>query len=183
MFLYCILLAFCSTLDSLGIGITYGLKNTKIIFTAKIILFICSFSVTLFSVFFGNYLNFILPNNITNILGSIALLLIGIFLLFSCFKKENNFDFDYSNNIDNKEALFLGLALSLDSFGIGISTSMLKVSVFLLPLFVSVFQLLFLSFGNFLGRKIKKCSNIPENIWSILAGSLLIFIGIIKLSH
>ena len=180
MFFYCILLAFCSTLDSLGIGITYGLKNTKILFTAKIILFICSFAMTLFALFLGNYLSTIFPNNITNILGSIVLFLIGIFLLFSCFKKENNFDFDYSNNIDNKEALFLGLALSLDSFGIGVSSSMLKISVFLLPLFVSIFQLLFLSIGNFLGSKTRKFSNIPENIWNILAGSLLIFIGVAK---
>ena len=144
MFLYCILLAFCSTLDSLGIGITYGLKNTKIIFSAKIILFLCSFLVTIVSILIGNSLNNIFPNIITNILGSIILIFIGIFLIFSGFKKENNFDLDYSNNIDNKEALFLGFALSLDSFGIGISSSMLNLNVFILPVFVSILHLLFL---------------------------------------
>ena len=181
MFFYCILLAFCSTLDSLGIGITYGLKNTKILLSAKVILFAGSFLITFFTLFLGNYFSTIFTSNIANTIGAVILILIGIFLIFSCFKKENNFDFDFSNNIDSKEAVFLGLALSLDSFGIGISSSMLKINAFLFPLFVAIFQLLFLSFGNFLGRTIKNTSHIPDNIWSTLAGGLLVFIGIIKI--
>lgn len=214
MFFHCILLAFCSTLDSLGIGITYGLKNTHILFSAKIILFISSFLVTILSLLFGDCLAYFLPDGITNILGSFVLILIGSFMIFSCFKKEkvetnikenktntqkvykffirflgitiqiirdpNNSDFDNSNNIDSKEALFLGIALSLDTIGIGISSGMLDINYFFLPLLVSIFELFFLSFGSFLGRKIKNISNIPENIWSILAGFLLIFIGFAK---
>lgn len=95
-------------------------------------------------------------------------------------RDPNNSDFDHSNNIDCKEALFLGVALSLDTIGIGISSSMLEISYFFFPLFVSIFELFFLSFGSLLGRKIKNISNIPENIWSILAGFLLIFIGFTK---
>lgn len=214
MFFHCILLAFCSTLDSLGIGITYGLKNTHILFGAKIILFLSSFLVTILSLLFGDCLAYFLPDSITNVLGSIVLILIGSFMIFSCFKKEKvktninesktdtqkvykffirflgitiqiirdptNSDFDNSNNIDSKEALFLGIALSLDTIGIGISSSMLEINYFFLPLLVAIFELFFLSFGSFLGRRIKNISNIPENIWSILAGFLLIFIGITK---
>lgn len=95
-------------------------------------------------------------------------------------RDPNNSDFDHSNNIDTKEALFLGIALSLDTIGIGISSSMLEINYFFLPLFVSIFELFFLSFGSFLGRRIKNISNVPENIWSILASFLLIFIGITK---
>jgi hypothetical protein len=34
--------------------------------------------------------------------------------------------------------------------------------------------------GKFLGRKAQNISYIPENIWSIMAGCLLIFLGISK---
>lgn len=212
MLFNCILLSFCSTLDSLGIGITYGLRNTRILFGAKIILFICSFSISLLSIFLGNFLSYMFPSNITEIVGCFVLMSIGSFMIFSSFKTEktdikekkdnslkvykffirflgitvqiirnpNNSDFDNSNKIDSKEAIFLGIALSLDSVGIGISSSMLEISFLLLPLCVSFLQLFFLSFGNILGRKIKNISHIPENIWSIFAGFLLIFIGFTK---
>lgn len=214
MFLHCILLSLCSTLDSLGIGITYGLRNTRILFSAKIILFICSFSITLLSIFLGNFLSYMFPIYISNIIGCFVLIIIGSFMILSSFKKEktninieekkdnslkvyqffinflgitiqiirnpNNSDFDNSNKIDGKEAIFLGIALSLDSIGIGISSSMLEINFFFLPLFISILQLFFLSFGNILGRKIKDISHIPENIWSIFAGFLLIFIGFTK---
>lgn len=215
MFLHCILLAFCSTLDSFGIGITYGLKNTHILFSAKIILFLCCFLITLLSLFLGNCFLSIFPDYITNIIGSLILIFIGSFFIISSFKKEkteekkkkekkvtpkvyqffirflgitvqiirnpNNSDFDHSNNIDWKEALFLGVALSLDTIGIGISSSTLNIHFLFFPICVSIFQFFFLSFGNFLGRKIQTISNIPENIWSILAGFLLIFIGFAKI--
>lgn len=215
MFLHCILLAFCSTLDSFGIGITYGLKNTHILFSAKITLFICCFLMSLLSLFLGNCFSAIFPNYITSLFGSLILVFIGVFFIFSSFKKEKpkenkkivekarpkvyqffiqflgitiqiirnptNSDFDHSNHIDGKEAIFLGFALSLDTIGIGLSSSMLTIPLYFFPLCVSIFQFFFLSFGNFLGRKIQTISNIPENIWSILAGFLLIFIGFTKL--
>ena len=183
MLFSCILLAFCSTLDSLGIGITYGLKNIKIQFKSKVILFACSFFITIISLFLGGFIVYIFPNNSAKYIGSLILVIIGIFLILSCYKNENNFDFDNSKNIDCKEALFLGFALSLDSFGIGISSSLLSNYFFILPILVSFFQLFFLSFGNFLGRKIKKASNISDNIWSFIAGVLLIIIGILKFFH
>ena len=181
MIFSCILLAICSTLDSFGIGITYGLKNIKILFKSKIVLFVSSLFITLSSIILGNFLDLIFKFDITNFLGSVILIIIGTCLLFSFLKKENNFDLDNSKKIDTKEALYLGFALSLDAFGIGISSSMLNLNVILLPILISVFQLLFLSFGNYLGRKIKRISHISDNIWSIIAGSLLIIIGVIKL--
>lgn len=181
MFIVCILLALSSAIDAFGIGITYGLKNIRVLFTAKIILFTCLFIVTLLGLLLGNCLSSILPNNITGIIGSSVLIFIGILILFSSFKKENDFDLDHSNNIDNKEVLLLCLAFSFDSFGIGLSSFFLKAPIFLLPLFVALFHLIFLSIGILLGSKIKKFSKIPERIWNIISGLLLILIGIVKL--
>lgn len=90
-------------------------------------------------------------------------------------------DFNNSNQIEAKEALYLGIALSIDSIGIGIGSSIMGLSPFIFPILVASFQLFFLSFGSYLGKRIKDISNIPENIWGIVSGILLIFVGISKI--
>ncbi len=210
-----LLLALCVSIDSLGIGITYGLKNTKISIQAKCILFFISTFITSIAVFIGDTISRFLPNYITNFIGSFLLCLMGSWMMIQAFKKKkeehtsndlvfnqspkmyqffirflgitiqiirnpNSSDMDHSNRIDGKEAIYLGIALSLDSIGVGIGSSVIGLSSFLFPLLVATFQFFFLSFGSTIGKKIKEVSNIPENIWSIVAGVLLIFIGIGK---
>ena len=89
-------------------------------------------------------------------------------------------DLDSSNSIDGKEAFFLGFALSLDCFCIGALGSIIGVSSFLFPLFISVFQLVFLSFGNMLGKKLHRLSHLLDNIWSVISGILLVLIGVVR---
>lgn len=219
MFINSLILAISSSIDSLGIGITYGIKNTKITFLAKIVLFIISFSISIVSIWFGNGLKYILPDFIVRNLGGCILVAMGFFIFFQSFKKNkkdfsNPFnqkidchskeeiysffikflgitikiiknpsysDLDKSNTIDSKEALFLGLALSLDSFCIGIGFSMISVYSLFFPFFISFFQLIFLNLGIFLGNKLYNFKKIPDNIWSIVSGILLVIIGIVKL--
>ena len=45
MFINSLILALSSSIDSLGIGITYGIKNTRISYMAKIVLFVISFFI------------------------------------------------------------------------------------------------------------------------------------------
>lgn len=230
MLLNCILLAFCVSIDSLSIGLTYGLKNTKISFGAKFVLFFIALIVTFFSIFIGDSICKIFSRNLSTAIGCILLCIMGLWIIvqavtnnkehsgispYEAFpqtvplqksdfsymtknKKEYHFfikflgitvqiirdpnysDFNKSNQIEVKEALYLGIALSLDSIGIGIGSSIMGLNSFLFPILVATFQLFFLSFGSYLGKKIKNISNIPENIWSIIAGVLLIFVGISK---
>lgn len=213
-------LALSSSVDSLGIGITYGIKNTKISYTGKIVLFIISFSISILSVWFGNIIKNVFSDFATKLIGNTILIAMGVFVCFQAIRKdkiksapelllsepiyENNekiysffidflgitikiiknptsSDLDSSNSIDGKEAFFLGFALSLDCFCIGVGGSIIGVSSFLFPLFISVFQLVFLSIGNMLGKKLHNLSNLPDNIWSIISGILLVLIGLYKL--
>lgn len=95
-------------------------------------------------------------------------------------KNPSSSDLDSSNSIDSKEALFLGVALSLDCFCIGMGGSMIGVSPLLFPLFISIFQLVFLNMGYILGKKLYQLSHLPDNTWSIISGILLIFIGLLR---
>ena len=183
MFMYSIILAISSSIDSLGIGITYGIKNTFISNLGKIVLFVISFSVTTISIIIGSNIKDIFSDFMTKLIGFLILLFMGFFMCFQALRKSNeqNFDLDFSNSIDWKEALFLGLALSLDSFCIGIGGSILGINYTIFPFLISIFQLFFISLGNFLCKKLHNLSNLPYNIWYLISGVLLIFIGILKL--
>ena len=62
------LLAFCVSVDSFGIGITYGVKNTKISISAKIVLFILALIIANISIWFGQLLTHFLPEYISLLL-------------------------------------------------------------------------------------------------------------------
>lgn len=49
-------LALSSSIDSLGIGITYGIKGTSISGLAKVVLFVISFIMSTLSIWFGDML-------------------------------------------------------------------------------------------------------------------------------
>lgn len=185
-----LLLAISSSIDSLGIGITYGIKNTKISKLGKIILFVISILTTYISILFGNIIQYIFPNTLTNFLGCFVLVYMGIYICFQALKKEKysqnifnspiSSDLNHSQVIEPKEALFLAIALSLDSFCIGICGSMTDINLNLFPFLVSILQLFFLSMGSYLGIHIRNFCKLPQNIWSIVSGFLLIFIGLFK---
>lgn len=181
MLLNSFVLALSSSIDSLGIGITYGIKNTKISILAKFVLLLISFSISSLSVCFGNILKNLFPDFVTKLIGNIVLIVMGFLICYQTMKKNKmNFDLDFSNSIDGKEALFLGFALSLDCFCIGSCGSVIGISSFLFSLFIAFFQLGFLSLGNMLGKRLHNLSRLPDNVWSILSGVLLILIGIAR---
>jgi putative Mn2+ efflux pump MntP len=189
MILNSIILSISSSIDSLGIGITYGIRNTKISFIGKFILLIISIIITYISLFLGNFLKLFLPDFIEGFIGSGIFIFFGSYICFQSLKCQNDSnifnnpissDLDNSNTIDSKESLLLAIALSLDSFCIGICGSIININLMLFPIFVSIFQLIFLSMGIFIGRYIHKFSNFPENIWSLISGILLIIFGIFK---
>ena len=180
MLISSLLLALSSSIDSLGIGITYGIKNTKISIFSQIILFIISIIVTTISVMLGSVLKNFLSDIISKFIGSGILIILGIFIIIQTKDKSSSFDFNHSNIIDPSEAIALGIALSLDSLCIGIGGSVFGLNISMFPILVAFLQLLFLNLGNYSGRRLIKVLNIPSVIWSILSGGLLILIGIVK---
>lgn len=213
MLAHLLLFAITLSIDSFGVGITYGIRNTKISIVAKFLLFLIAFFVVLFSLSIGVLILPYLPTWFATLLGSFLLCLMGLWMIYQSFQpdkeieaKEKSFapktiqffiksfgitvkiirdprlsDFDDSQMIDSKEAIYLGFAMSADSFVCGMGFSMIGNFSFLFPIFVAIFQLLFLSLGNYLGKKIKSISHLPPTIWSRISGFLLILLGILKI--
>lgn len=218
MFWTYFLLAISTSIDSIGIGTTYGIRKIQISKNAKIILFIISFFIASFAIMIGGTLSRFLSPAITNGISTAILFLMGILILFQTFrekKKEENLeqtesiqkkyqkrvyrffikplgitieiirdpstsDLDSSKKIEGKEAIYLGMALSLDSFSVGIGSSITGGISFIFPILVSVFQIIFLSLGRTLGNKLQEHSSVPSYLWNLIAGILLIGIGILK---
>lgn len=186
MLINSILLALSSSFDSLGIGITYGIKNMKISKISRLILFTISCFVSFSSILLGNFINNFISNSFANLIGCSVLVFIGVSMIFKSISNSNNvknnyYDFNNSNLIDPRESIALGFALSLDSLGIGISYSLTDSTSFLFPFFIGIFQVVFLNLGIFCGKKIKNISNLPDFVCSLVSGILLILFGIFRL--
>ena len=176
-----LLLAISSSMDSLGIGITYGLKRIKLKKWDKAILFCISIFVTLISILIGNILKNIFSESFFKILGISILIIMGLVILAKNNYNECTFDLDNSNDIDYKEAMLLGFALSLDSFCIGVGALALGINMILFALIVANLQYFFLTIGNLLGIQLSNFKNIPQSIWTKISGIILILIGFLKL--
>jgi putative sporulation protein YtaF len=90
-------------------------------------------------------------------------------------------DTDNSKIIELKEAILLGSALSIDAIGASIGSCAAGFSSVLLPPTIGLCQLLFLSLGNVLGRKLMKFNSVNKKVCFVTSGLLLIFLGIIRL--
>lgn len=182
MLLSCILLALSVSIDSLGIGITYGIKNTRISKISNIILFAISFCSTCGSVFLGHYVAILFSPTFSTFLGSSFLIVLGVYNIYKILNEPPiDYDIDHSNDIDRKEAIFLGLALSIDSVCVGIGCGIIGINDLILPILVAIFQLIFLNCGNFVAKNIIAKINIPENILTIFSGIVLILVGILRI--
>lgn len=90
MLIELLLLSLSVSIDSFGIGITYGLKNTKITNIAKFILCLISILITTLSLSLGECLSHFLPNSLASLLGSFLLIGMGLFILFTCFSSPSS---------------------------------------------------------------------------------------------
>ncbi len=201
-----IFLAITLSIDALGIGISYGVRGINIPLFSKFIISIQTFLIITISLFLGNVVFSFFPTTIRNYTGVIILIALGIFMIIEAYlpKKEKTetvrtfsikqagitikiiksppvCDFNKSNKIEPFEALYLGLALSIDSFGVSFGSGAFGVFSIFLPLFAVFFQILFLSIGISSGRKISNISKLSENTWITVSGCILIFMGILKL--
>lgn len=132
--------------------------------------------------YIGDFIKNVFSTNITNLVGTGILVCMGFFIIWqTLIKNPDSFDLDNSKKIDSFEALYLGIAMSLDAFCVGIGSSVIGFSSIIFPLFVASFQVIFLSIGKYIGNKLSSSAKIPDKVWNIISGIILILIGIFKI--
>jgi putative sporulation protein YtaF len=201
-----ILLSLSLSLDSLGAGFTYGMKNIRIPPLSGILFFLTSVVCSLLATTLGHLLSNILPNHIGNLLSSLILLGLGLSMLISSIRESCSAptpkrkqihwvweilgltitivrhpakgDLDASNTIDPSEAIFLGMALSLDSFGVGVGYG-LSAATQVLPFLIAASHYLFLSLGQVIGKRLRRSVIGLDALISYLPGIVLMVLGLL----
>lgn len=197
-----ILLAFSASLDSLIIGIAYGIKNIKIKLFINIIIASIVTLGTFLSMVLGAILIKFLPIYICNYIGATLLIIVGLWMTFDYFKEQRNLnrnnndrieslnydeilynnktaDADGSGNIELKEAISLALALSINNFALGIGASMSGISIPLTTISTFIFSVLILIVGLKIGNSF--LSKIFGKYSSLLSALIIIVMGIVQL--
>lgn len=182
MILKCILLALSASIDALGLGVTYGIKKTKMSKTGNIIIFVTLLILSGFSVLVGHYISILFSPTFSVLLGSTLLILLGVYNIYKAHNNiSTNFDTDNSNYIDSKEAFILGLAVAVDASCVSLGSGMIGLGSFILPIFMAILHTFFVNCGNFVATTIVKKLRISNKFLSILSGITLILIGFLRI--
>lgn len=94
-------------------------------------------------------------------------------------KKPSRCDPDLSNDLDFREAVCLGAALSADSFAAGFGAGLCRSGLYI-PVFCAAFQIMLLYVGELVGRLMKKAMP-DERILSASSGVLLMIFAVLRL--
>ncbi len=204
-----LLLALAVSLDSFGVGLTYGLRKMKLPFKSLLFIASCSAISILFAMLLGNLISQYLSPKVAESIGGLILIIIGAWALYQIYrpvkKDEKNHeddvivnfeikvlgvvikilrkpmvaDFDNSGTITGREAFFLGIALSLDAFGAGIGAALIGFSPLLMAVSVALMSALCVTFGMKSGYAFSDSEIIQK--FSFIPGVVLIILGIFRL--
>lgn len=170
--------AVSSSIDNLGVGLSYGIRNIRINWLANLIIAAICFVFSYFGILFGLWIADILPGSLPDIIAGFLLFIIGVRIILMTTprkKTEQNSqivdsaddksyfeqilnkpeiaDRDKSNEIGIMEAIILGAALSANALTNGLSAGLIGLSPFSISLTAAIGSLLTISLGTKLGKK------------------------------
>ncbi|EDS78610.1 putative sporulation protein YtaF [Clostridium botulinum C str. Eklund] len=198
-----ILFALSANLDSFTVGLSYGIKKINITPLINVLIGAITSLGTFIAMSIGLAISKFLSIKAANIIGSIMLIGIGIWLTVDFFRKTRSdkalkpaceignltasqildnpeqADVDNSGSIDTKESLALALALTINNFGLGLGASIAGLNIFLTVLFTFLSSIITIKLGEVAGKKYlsKVCGKFAPLISSII----IIIIGLYEL--
>lgn len=198
--LYIFLIALSNNVDNVTARIAYSIRGIKITNLINLWISVITFVISYLAASSGTLVTGTLGRRSASIIAMVVLTIIGSWMILEksirkkCAEKQNlnggkgilhvlvkpeNADLDNSKHIDFKEATFLGLALSINNVGGGLSAGLIGLSPFLIGFLSAVFNFIALWAGNhvaefFIRKKISDKA-------AIVGGIILIAIGIEQL--
>lgn len=151
-----LLFAVSANIDCLAIGLSYGIQSVKIDARSNLIIAVISTAGTLISMLAGKPLAALCSADTANRIGAVLLMLIGCWILFQNHRTQQKslkaYDRDASSRIDQKEAVVLAFALTINNMGLGISGSITGLPIPVTCLFTFLCSLLFIAVSQVAGK-------------------------------
>lgn len=169
-----ITIAVSLSMDAFSLSLAYGTLNLnkKEINKLSFIVGLYHFFMPLLGMFLGEIiLNFIHIK--PDIIVFVVLFFIGVQMMVESFKKEEKIE-----TLSNIELLLFGLAVSIDSFSVGIGINSITNNFILASFIFSISSFIFTYIGLVLGKKINE---IIGKVATFLGGIALIIIAFIYL--
>lgn len=176
-----VLLCLGLSADSFSMGLNYGLRGIRVPFSSRIIISLISVLNLFLALALGKLILCFVDENFAKAVGCILLFALGIFVICQGFLKKNiSGDFDNNRKITWAEALYVGVALSVDSFGAGICFGVSGSGFFFLPICSGLCQLFLMQLGNIFGKKIKDRSKLSKRLLVTVSGSLICLMAVLR---
>lgn len=162
------------SMDAFSLSLAYGTLGltNKEVKKLSIIVGIYHFFMPLIGLSFGRLFLKLIPIN-PDLIVFIVLTFVGIEMIIESLKKE-----EITKKTSLLELLFFGLAVSIDSFSVGIGLNSISNRYILCSLIFSISSFIFTYLGLRLGHKINQ---IVGKVSTIIGGLVLVVLGIIYL--
>jgi putative sporulation protein YtaF len=193
-----LLIALVSNLDNLAIGISLGIRSTKIPALSNGIIAVITMAGTYLSMNAGEFISGYISSKTTNLLGAAIIVIIGawsivnsLYLRTARTTDSDNHEHIYGNRspadvdvfhkhvISIKESAGLSISLALNNLATGLGAGATGISPIWTTIAVGVFSLLFIGFGSKFGFTLSR--SWLGSYSKIVAGILLILIGIYEM--
>ena len=197
---YTFFIALSNNFDNIGVRIAYSIRGIKISTLINIWISVITFFISFFAAFSGTMMTGFFGKQLSSIIAMLLLTAIGSWMILEQYIKKTNIDsveepagenassilrvlvrpenadMDRSKHIDFKEATILGIALSINNVGGGLSAGMMGLNSFWVGLLSAVISFIALWSGNYIAEFFIKW-NISKKA-TVVAGIVLIAIGI-----
>lgn len=197
--------AVSSSLDNLGVGISYGIRKLKISHLSNFIIALVCFLFSFSGIWFGKWISTVLPGTLPVFLGAFVLIIIGFRIVLlalprsqqdsiektqdaketkgigALFRNPERFDLDGSKHIGFGESLILGIALSANALTNGLSAGLLGISPLAISLSAAIGSFLTVWLGVWLGERVANVrigSFTLGQFGTLLSGIILLLIAV-----
>ena len=203
--------AISSSIDNLGVGMSYGVRNIRIGLISNLLVAVICFVFSEAGISFGKWISIIMPGVLPILVGAFLLFIIGIriILLSAPRKKETApdetmttlpspqnitailehpeiIDTDRSGEIGLGEAFFLGIALSANALTNGLGAGLLGFSPLAISLTAAIGSFITVWLGVYIGKKMADVqigSYTLGQFGTIISGIILLIIAATTLLH